>query len=351
MEKVLTNIYYNLKNENAFSGKENVFRAAKKKIPELKKKHVDEWFEKQLTYTLHKPVQHKFLRARTIVKGIDEQWQADLCDLSMLSEYNDNNTFLLTCIDCFSKYAWVRVLKNKSGKEILFAFKQILSDNRKPKYLQTDKGTEFLNKQVQKFLKDQNIKFFTTNSELKASIVERFNRTLKTRMYRYFTAKNTLRYIDAVQDLVKGYNRTYHRSIGMKPIAVTTTDEHRIRKRLYPKTNILKKYKYKVGDLVRISKARRMFKKGYLPGWTEEVFRVHNRKFLSQPVYYLQDFGGDVLKGLFYEKELQRVQTQDLFRIEKVLKRKRRKGKTIYFVKWKGWEDKFNSWVEEIEKL
>jgi len=127
MEKVLSNTYYNLKNESAFSGKENVYLAAKKKIPNLKRKHVDEWFEKQLTYTLQKPVQRNFSRLKTIVKGIDEQWQADLCDLSALADENDNNTFILTCIDCFSKYAWVKVLKNKSGK----AFKKFYLPSNK----------------------------------------------------------------------------------------------------------------------------------------------------------------------------------------------------------------------------
>ena len=172
-----------------------------------------------MTHTLHKPIRYNFKRFRTIVKGIDEQWQADLCDMTSLASYNNGKKYLLACINCFSKFAWVQSLSNKTSSEIVKALKQIMSE-RKPKHLQTDKGTEFLNKDVQNFLKNNDVNFFTTNTEMKASIVERFNRTLKSRMYKYFTAENSHRYVDVLQDLVRGYNNSKHRSIGMKPIDV-----------------------------------------------------------------------------------------------------------------------------------
>ena len=348
---ILHDLYYNVNSSSAFTGKNAFFKEAKKQIPSLTRKYVDNWLQKQLTYTLHKPVRYNFKRVRTYVKGIDVQWQADLCDMSNIKKENDNNTFLLTCIDCFSKFAWVEVLINKSGIEILAAMKRIMK-TRQPKRLQTDKGTEFLNYRVQNMLKERGIEFFTTNSELKASIVERFNRTLKSRMYKYFTANNTLRYVDVVQQLVEGYNASYQGSIGMKPINVRSVHEHEIRKRLYPKNTVQKKYKYNVGDVVRISKTRRTFKKGYLPSWTEETFRVFDRKkYSNTSAYYLQDFNKELLKGLFYEEELQKVQEQDLYRIEKVIRSKLVKGKKLYLVKWKGWSDAFNSWVEELQDL
>ena len=124
-DNILQKLYYNIKeNDTAFSSRENVYRQAKKQLPSLKRKHVNEWFEKQLTYTLHKPIRYNFKRNRIMVKGIDFQWQADLCDMSSLKTYNKNKTFLLTCIDCFSKYAWVQPLSNKSGAEIIKAFKK-----------------------------------------------------------------------------------------------------------------------------------------------------------------------------------------------------------------------------------
>ena len=100
-----------------------------------------------------------------------------------------------------------------------------MSSGRKPNKLQTDQGTEFLNRVFQKFLHENNIEFFTVNSGLKASVVERFNRTFKNKMYKYFTAKNNLTYIDVLPKLVKSYNNTYHRSIKMKPSQVTKANE------------------------------------------------------------------------------------------------------------------------------
>ena len=149
------------------------------------------------------------------------QWQARFCDMTSKAEYNDGYTFILTCIDCFSKYAWAIPIMSKRGEEIVQAFKRILKmSGRKPKRLQTDKGKEFLNTKVQSFLRENGIQLFTTESDKKASIVERFNRTTKGRTYKYFTVNNTYRYEEVLRSLVGGYNNTYHRSIKMKPIAV-----------------------------------------------------------------------------------------------------------------------------------
>ena len=138
----------------------------------------------------------------SVFTGTDDQWQADLVDMSSLARFNKGYKFLLTCIDVFSKFAWVVSLENKTGESLAHGFQTILDTGRSPEKLQTDKGTEFLNRNFQSFLKEKSIHFFTTNSELKASVVERFNRTLKTRMWKYFTAKNTRVYIDILQDIV-----------------------------------------------------------------------------------------------------------------------------------------------------
>lgn len=125
-----------------------------------------------------------------MVSGIDDQWQADLVDVRALSRYNRGFQFLLTCIDIFSKYAWVIPLKNKTGISLTKAFKQILKSGRRPLKLQTDKGSEFFNRNVKQFLEQHHIHLFATHDETKASIVERFNRTFKEKMWKYFTAKN-----------------------------------------------------------------------------------------------------------------------------------------------------------------
>ena len=123
----------------------------------------------------------------------NQQWQADLVDMSRLKKVNDGTTFILTVIDMFSKLAWCVPLKNKSAASLVAAFTQLLS-NGAPNTLQTDKGTECLNRSLQKLLKEYGVHHFAThNEETKASIVERFNRTLKTRMWRYFTKTQSVR--------------------------------------------------------------------------------------------------------------------------------------------------------------
>ena len=212
--------------------------------------------------------------------SIGDQYQAGLCDMTKFALQNGNIKFLLSCIDCFSKLAWALPIKNKTSNEIVRVLKIIFSKQR-CKRLQIDKGKEFLNGKVQELLKENNIELWVSeNEDVKASIVERFNRTLKTRMWKFFTARNTLRYIDALPQLVNAYNNTIHSSTKMKPIDVKKKDELMIKKILYPKdiSTPSKGYKYKLNTLVRISKARRTFKKGYLPNWTEEIFTIKSRE-------------------------------------------------------------------------
>ena len=137
--------------------------------------------------------------------------------MSRLKKVNDGTTFILTVIDVFSKLAWCVPLKKKSAASLVTDFTQLLV-NGAPNTLQTDKGTEFLNRPLQKLLKEHGVhQFATHNEETKASIVEWFNRTQKTCMRRYFTKHQSVRYVDVLQGFMRSYNDTYHRSIGMAP--------------------------------------------------------------------------------------------------------------------------------------
>ena len=283
-----------------------------------------------------------------IVPGIDAQFQADLVDVQNLSRYNKGYKYLFTCIDILTKNAWVVPFKTKQGQELVKAFQTILLSGRKPNKLQTDQGTEFLNGVFQKFLRENNIDFFTVNSGLKASVVE-------NKMYKCFTAKNTLTYIDVLPKLVKSYKNTYHRSIKMKPSQVNKANEVKVWDTLYGNdVDKRVRYKFQVEDRVRIGKAKRIFEKSYLPNFTEEMFTVYKRFARQVPVYKLKDDAGEILDGTFYEAELQKViKEDDVYRVEKVLSKRKRKGVVEHFVKWKGYPDKFNSWVAEsdISKL
>ena len=140
--------------------------------------------------------------------------------------------------------------------------------------------------------------------------MERFNRTLKQRMYRYFTWKGTLRYIDVLPELLESYNQSYHRSIQRAPSSVTKNNEKDVWLTLYGNQPPKKGYAFKVGDEVRISKSKGLFEKGYLPNWSEEIFTIAKRLPRNPPVYRLKDYSNDNIEGTFYEDELQPVQTK-----------------------------------------
>ena len=179
-------------------------------------------------------------------------------------------------------------------------------------------------------------------------MVERFNRTLKTCMWKYFTAKNTRVYIDILQDIVHGYNNSYHRSIGQAPASVSLLNVGQVRRKLYgnswtkPKRELGDpKPKRELGDQVRISKSRRTFKKGYLHSWTQEIFTVTKIILRVPPVYRLGDYADDDIEGVFYAEELQKVhKSDDIYKIEKILAEKKENGKVKVLVKWLGYDKK-----------
>ena len=349
--RILNSIYYDTKETGSFGGIDRLRRAFHPALA-ASAKEVKQWLSEQDTYTLHKPVRYRFRRRRVVVGGINHQWQADLVDMSRLKRYNDDHTFLLTVIDVFSKKAWSIPLKNKSASSFTAAFRRLLRNNDGPQTMQTDKGKQFLNRQLQDFYKQKGIRHFTThNEETKACIVERFNRTLKTRMWKYFTKYQTLRYLDVVQHLVDSYNASYHRSIGMSPTEVNVVNQEKVWQRLYgnEKTSAIEPG-LKVDDhRVRISKAKRMFKKGYLPKWSDEIFTVKSVHRTNPPVYRLIDDQGSQIEGTFYEPELQKVVVtiDKVYRIEKVLQQRKRGRKTQVLVKWLGYPESFNSRMDK----
>ncbi len=341
-------IEFRRKRSNVHSGRNNQSQITLEKV--------DKWLSQQLTYTLHKPVRYNFKTNRVYAEGIDYQWQADLADLGGIKKYNKGFRYLLTCIDVFSKYAWAVPLRNKTGISLVEGFQTIYKwmTAVNSKKLQMDDGGEFKNYVFQQFLKKHDIQFFTTRSEKKASVIERFNRTLKTKMWKYFTANNTVHYLNILPELMASYNSTYHRSIKMTPNQVNVMNIGLVRRNLYGTSKPQFKFRFREGDRVRISKSRRTFKKGYLPNWTEEIFTIAKRLHKDPPMYKLKDDAGETLEGSFYEQELQKVIKEDnIFRVERILRRKKKGRDTFYLVKWKGYPDKFNSWVHErdVQKL
>lgn len=225
---ILSELYYSPKNPASFSSSEKLYNAAQKFNPKITLQQVKNWLSSQYTYTLHKNVKRKFERNKIFVIQIDQQWQADLVDLQNFAKENQNCKYLLTVIDCFLKYAWVIPIKQKTANEVIETFK-IIFQEKKPQYLQTDKGKEFLNKNFLNYLESKNVKHFTShNDKIKCAIIERFNRTLKEKMFKYFTAVGSRKYIDILQDLVTSYNKSVHRTIKLAPENVSKENENEV---------------------------------------------------------------------------------------------------------------------------
>lgn len=268
------------------------------------------------------------------------------------AKYNKGFKYLLAVIDVFSKYGFMVPLKDKKGPSVASAFEKIFTTSgRIPNKLWTDKGKEFYNRPVAELLESRgNITLYSTENEEKSSVAERWNRTMKERMFKYFSSNNTNVYIDILQDLVSRYNNTKHSALKMTPLdASQKKNESKVYKNLYG--NLEKRSvrpKFMLGDYVRIAKRKGKFSKGYIPRWTEEIFQISEVQNTVPVTYKLKDLNNEDIKGSFYEKELQKTK-QDTYRIEKVL---RRKGNEI-LVKWQGYGPEFNSWIpaDTVEKL
>ena len=293
----------------------------------------------QLADELHRPVTKKFRKRKVIVFGIDEIWAADLVDMQAFAKENDGVKYLLTVIDIFSKYGWIIPINDKSGKSVAAAFEKFFKDDRKPLKLWVDKGKEFYNKDV----KSLGMELYSTENEEKSSVCERFNRSFKERMYKFFSANSTRRYVDILDRMTSEYNNTKHSTVKMTPKEASekkneSTVWHNLGNDVYSAAAIPK---FKVGDRVRITVKKSIFEKGYTPRWTEEVFTISKVQDTDPPTYKISDFNGEEIQGTFYEQELQ-ITKQEIFRIEKVIRRKGNKA----FVKWLGYPDSFNSWVD-----
>ena len=209
-----------------------------------------------LSNELHKPRKINFTRRKVISNHIDHIWGIDLITMLKYSKQNKNYKYILTVIDCFSKYSWSYPLKSIKSEEIINSFKEIFKKSKRiPTFIQSDEGTEFTNNQAQTFFKNNNIIcYHTFNRDIKCSICERYNRTILNKIYKNFTLDNNTIWINDLDKLTNEYNNSYHRSIKMKPINVSKKSNEGIaRNNLYNFKTTNRKPKFSIGDRVRVS--------------------------------------------------------------------------------------------------
>ena len=356
----LDDIFSSVASPGSYYGPEKVMRILKEKgVHDIKKKVVESWLQNQDWYSLHKHARRTFQRAKVRVSAINNLFDADLADMKALSKFNSGVRFLLVVIDVFSRYLWIAPLKNKTASEVVKGFKSIFNKGRKCKKLRTDKGSEFVSKITQAYLKSQDIYFFTTqNSDTKANYAERVIYTIKNLIYRHIEKQRSKRYIDNLQDLVVSYNATPHRSLGnIAPKDVNKTNQDDIWAYQYLNPLEYKKtrqvpYRFNIGDFVRISYNNITFKRSYNEQFSKELFKVDTRfRMQGIPMYKIKDFKDRRIRGNFYNSELlkQNKSEDSLWFIEKRLKKRTKNGKVEFYVKFENWSSEYNMWIPADE--
>lgn len=313
LHSILFSTYYDPLSTAAFSTSDRILKELKKKRVQVSRQEVDDLLRSQPTYTLHKDRRINFKRNYYNITNMDDLWEMDLIDMQKYSRINKGHKYILAVIDCFSKFAWCIPIKRKTPEEIIRGFDEIFSiTERKPITIQSDRGREFVNKCVKLYFAEKEIQFFTTRDPTtKAAICERFIRTIKGLIYKYFTYTKSNKYVDVLQNLMGIYNNRLHSTIGMSPASVNENNvlqvwQHVQKRR--EKTFSQKNPTLNVGDTVRVSNPKTVFEKGYKPRWSTEKFSVVKVLRRVPVVYIIKDENVNVINGNFYESELQRVE-------------------------------------------
>ena len=323
-------------------------------------------WKKKLAKELLRRKFNRFPRRGVYTKNVDEIWTADLMDMQRFSRVNRGFKYILVVLDVFSRFAWARPLKTKTGKEMAAALREIFQQGRIPAKLWTDKGTEFWNKNVRYvlhgptfhnkdvsgMLKANNVELYSTNNEPKAMISERFIRTLRGKIESNYIITHSTVWYDILPFLIHEYNTTRHRSIGMTPTdACKPVNFSRVYKSQFKKKALTRKPLERpilnIGDKVRTTILKNIFDKGTTPNWTEEIFEI-SKIVPGRPITYrIKDLTGEELEGIFYTEQLQ-VTDQEIYRVDRVLRRrKKRDGTREAYVSWMGYPSKFNQWIPE----
>lgn len=301
---------------------------------------------KQLAQELHRRVVKKFPTRRVHVPSLDHTWGADLVEMGKDAAENDGFRYILTVIDVWSRYAWARPVKQKTAAAVWGAFNDIIqTSGRRPEKLWVDQGKEFVNKKFTDggYSKAANT-LYHTFSKQKSVMVERFNRTLKEPMMRYFTEHFTRRWVDVLPQLLDDYNNRKHTTIGVSPAeAILQKNKAKVNKANDPGAARAPNV-FNIGDTVRVSIDKGVFEPGYTERWSDELYTVSFVDNRDPPLYTLADYTGEEIEGRFYQAEMQKTKLENYFRVEKVLKTRTRNGKKESLVKWFGYPTEASTW-------
>jgi len=364
VDEYLTTIYYDPKHPASFGSANKIYRAVKAEGKDVSLGKIKKFLLKQNVHTLNKPPKRKRRRRRVIVPYNHYQYDADTANMIRYSTDNDGKQHILGVINCFSKKLYTRSLESLRAEHVVPAMRSILDETPEMERLRTDLGSEMTSKEMKKLLKERKVKHIPTyNTEIKANQIERAWLSLKRRVFKWFEYSNTHRWIDVLSDLTKSYNQSHHSSIDQTPDSVKPEDEIKIWKRLYeiePKAKRERKTKprprkaftYNLNDTVRLSIVRKPFQRGFDHQFTVEYFLISDR-FVREGLeqYKVKDTQNDPVIGTFGLEDLQliEVDADEEHKIERIVDRKKVRGRVKVLIKWLGWPEKFNSWVSESD--
>lgn len=329
--------------------------------PDFKHKEIDKFLIQNEIYTRFRGHRKPLRYSPIYVYRKRELFQADVVFFTNKHLVDNNNgyKYLFTCIDCFTKMAWVYPMKANTCANVMQCFQDILKKcGRKPERLNSDRGSELICKSFEGFLADQDIFHYLSYSLRKCPIVERFNLTFQQLLYKIMASKRSWKWTDYIEQAMKIYLNRKHSTIGMSPVqAEKENNAAEVRQNLFKffqkGRKIKSQPKYKLNDTVRIWKEKHIFQRGYSEKFSREFFKIIKiLQNLPVPRYVLADSAGEVIKGKFFEDELTRFEPSDLFEIEVLRTRKRRK-KIEYLVHYIGYPSSMDQWIpkKNLEKL
>lgn len=339
--KKVSDTYYNPKDTAGYAGASKILE----KFPKARK-----WLTAQPTYTLHKPMRRRFQTRMYRVAGPNQLWQMDLLEMIPYARVNNSYRYILTCIDVFSRYARAEPLKAKDANSVGRAIENMFKSGIRPHQVQTDLGKEFYNKTVRTIFLKHKIKHYSVHSQFKAALVERFNRTLREKLNRYFTHQGNKIWIKVLSDIIDTYNKTPHRGINKRrPIDIYDTNDIDNWLEQEERRHANRKIKpHPINSFVRISRiSTSPFRKNFNQNWSEEVFQINAIDKRDRPLMYvLKDINGEIIQGKFYHEEIQVISDQPtIYRIEKVIKTRGKGKHKQYLVKWLNYDNSHNSWI------
>ena len=360
----LKSIYYNPNHPAGYTGAATVYNAVKQegkyKITLKKIKH---WLADQDSYATFKPARKTFARPKVIVSAKDQMWDCDCLSMKYYTDDNKEYSYILVCIDVFTRFLFTKPLKALRGVLVRDAYTEIFLLNEEPKTIRTDHGSEFVNQVMKSFFKEKRIKHYLTSNEIKTSHGERVIQTLRMRIARLFKASNSFNWVDNLEDVTRGYNDSIHSALNSSPnTAMCSTDKTELwhwqykRNDSRTKSGPNKPYDFNLDDRVRISYLRDTFHRAYDHSWSDMIYTVtHRRMHQGFQKYRIKEWNNEIIEGEFYKEELQKINMSDsnnpIFKVESVLQRRtvgpKNATRVEALVKWLGWSKRYNTWIPE----